>query len=235
MSAEPVELVSKLSSQQRAAIIEMARSVDLVWDDDPVTVPASHNANMMQIESTLLSFGDAVSMVHQLPLSGVGIDLVDRKLSTPRGTGAQPDTATDGGFIGSDAAAVLAELRAVEADRDPDGRLEGAYGHLTRSQLLAVVEEGLDMVVRRRDPLVVNQGLPILDNLYMAGAHRQGFRDWSELVVADRHRDLALACADIISHCGPAGLAVFLDGYGIDRVDPVRLDWYSHVVALSKG
>lgn len=218
-----MDAASILSPAQHSAIIDMARSVDLVWQEDPVTLPASHSANLMQIESTLLSFGDAVSMVHQLPLSKVGIHPTER---------AEPADATVDAFIGFDATAVVETLRAEAVVHD-DPRLTGAYEHMRWSELLSVVEESLGMVLDRRDPLVINQGVATLDNLYMAGNHRQGFRDWSALTVADRHWDLALACADIVSQCGPAGLAVFLDGYGIDRVDPVRLDWYSHVVALT--
>lgn len=227
-------VTTTLSVQQREAIVAMARSVDLVWGDDPLTLPANHSANMMQIESTLLSFGDAVSMVHQLPLSAVGLSGVDHPGPHRDVADDEVGESTEAAPVGSDATAVLDALRVAEGDRDPDGRLEGAYEHMSRAELMSVVEQGLAMVVGRQGPLVINQGRPILENLYMAGTHRQGFRDWSEITVADRHMDLAVACVDIIAQCGPVGLAVFLDGYGMDRVDPVRLDWYSHVVALSR-
>lgn len=217
--AEPTRLSRGLSQREREAVMEMAESVGLVWEPGTTTLPASHSANMMQIESTLLAFGDAVSMVHQLPLSRIGLD-----------GDARSDTVS-GGFTASD---VVEMLRAGEADRDGEDRMEAPYDHLSRSELSGVIVDGLDMVLTRQDVLVINQGMPTLDNLYMAGSHRQGFRDWSRLRVGDRHWDLALACSDVVAHCGPHGLAVFLDGYGIDRVDPVRLDWYSHVVAMTR-
>lgn len=213
-----VDASALLSEPRRAAVIEMAESVDLVAGPDTETLPASHSANMMQIEATLSAFGDAVSMVHQLPLSRV-MAVED------------PLTATD--TVGFDASAVLDIIREAELGHSGDERLGGAYEHLTRAELLSVMENGLSMVASREDVLVINQGMPSLDNLYMAGSFRQGFRDWTRVRVADRHWDLALACADLLVQCGPSGLAVFLDGYGIDRVDPVRLDWYSHVVALT--
>lgn len=206
-----------LSEHQRSAVVEMAESVDLVWGPGTTTLPANHSANLMQIESTLKALGDAVSMVHQLPLSRIGL------------AGDPASGAVKGGINATDVLEMLRDQESGGAGGEPMG---GAYEHVSRAELLMIIGDGLEMVLARQDVCVINQGIPTLSNLYMAGSHRQGFRDWSQVRVADRHWDLALACSDIIAQCGPAGLAVFLDGYGMDRVDPVRLDWYSHTVAM---
>lgn len=68
-------------------------------------------------------------------------------------------------------------------------------------------------------------------------AHRPTFATWSNAASSDPYRDLALAAADVIATFGPGAVLGFVEAYStanpsIDPIDPLRLDWWSMVVAV---
>lgn len=68
-------------------------------------------------------------------------------------------------------------------------------------------------------------------------AQRPTFATWSDAASSDPYRDLALAAADVIATFGPGAVLGFVEAYStenpsIDPIDPLRLDWWSMVVAV---
>lgn len=70
-----------------------------------------------------------------------------------------------------------------------------------------------------------------------APADRSQFVDRSGAALADRHRDLAVAAADVVATFGAGAVIGFVEAYAGARRDPesvdlVRLDWWSMAAAI---
>ncbi|MCB1256102.1 MAG: hypothetical protein KDB26_03305 [Microthrixaceae bacterium] len=198
-------------TDQRSNLLGLARSSGLVADTDSDSAPASHEMYLMQIETTLGLLGRALSMVHS-----VVIDL--------------PDAHDDLRTIAP--ATILQQVRDMSPGPSGSPGISSAYAHMSRTELLSALAGGADAVTRRSDAAVLLQGMPTLDNLRLNAFEVRGFEQWESVNSGDRHFDLAVASRDVVERCGPNGVAVLLDAYGLDLVDPVRLDWYSLALEL---
>lgn len=107
-----------------------------------------------------------------------------------------------------------------------------AYRHMTRDRLLDVLRAGEATAVCNPQDLVLVQGSPTLANLHFDGPDAIGFADWSGAALGDRYLDLAIAARDVAAVFGPAPVQAFFGEYGLQRPDPVRLDWYLLAVEL---
>lgn len=112
--------------------------------------------------------------------------------------------------------------RAAAADHE----VSPAYRHISRDRLVTILADGADALAAEPEPLVVSHGAPTLDLLRFDGHEVIGLSDWSHAGLADPYLDLAVAARDVTTRFGPAPIQAFIDQYGIDRPDPVRLDWY---------
>ena len=190
----------------------VVRSAGLAAQPSERTFPATHEMYLMQIERTLGLLGESLARVHQLT----------------------PAIGDDPGNVVAPATLVArAQADEVgEAADDGSAAPSAAYAHMTRSELLAALNEGAERAAGRADQPVLLQGRPTLDNLLLDGFEPAGFADWSAVATGDRHWDLAIACRDVVQRCGPNGVTVLLAAYGMDLVDPFRLDWYSLALEL---
>lgn len=189
-------------------------------------VAASDGPYLMHLEQTLRLFAEALASAHQIRPDVAG----------PRGE-VDPNHDNDTDEFARDGLGARAVAAAVNNKHRQPQRftpLTAPYSHMTRSDLLDVLNERVDLIASRQDSLVLLQGKPTLANLHMSGPRAIGFGDWSNAGIGDRHFDLAFAFNDILQRSGPAALAVFVEAYGADDVDPVRLDWFSLAIELSK-
>ena len=130
------------------------------------------------------------------------------------------------------------------------------------ARLLDALDAGVERVRSRSNPPVptigrarfANLALPrsdIAEPLVATAAnirlHRRStdrpsapFRLEDRAAVADPHRDMAVAAADVVSTFGPGAVPAFLDAYsrtrrrdqGVEVVDPILLDWWSMIAAI---
>jgi aminoglycoside phosphotransferase len=93
----------------------------------------------------------------------------------------------------------------------------------------------LDLVVRSRPPdlpaekLVLVHGDARLATVRLLDGRVTGWTSLDRAGVGDPYRDLATMAADLAGRVGPEALGPFVDAYGLDHADVVRLDW--HVMA----
>lgn len=120
---------------------------------------------------------------------------------------------------------VISDARAT-TERAPEAPLGDAYAHMTRTELLEVLEAGARRLGEPGpDDLVVTHGSPELDTLMCRGGEAVGFVGWEAIAVADRHRDLAHAASSLVGPVGPMAVPELFVHYGRDP-EPARLDWW---------
>ena len=110
----------------------------------------------------------------------------------------------------------------IEADFD-----EGRLGQ-SAAQLLA-------QLVRTRpasEDLVVAHGDACLPNFLVAGEYIEGVLDVGRLGIADRHIDLVCALYSLRRNAHEDAAEYFLNTYGREFVDPVKLEYYQLLSGL---
>lgn len=117
----------------------------------------------------------------------------------------------------------------------PEAPLAEAYSHMSRSELLEVLESQAARIGEPlEEDLVLTHGSPGPDTLMCRDGEAVGFVGWESVAVADRHRDLAQVSARLVGLIGPGAVAEFFDRYGRDP-EPVRLDWWLLAAQLCCG
>ncbi len=120
----------------------------------------------------------------------------------------------------------VVELARATTEAAPDAPLDAAYRHMSRRELLGVLDAGLDRLGEVADSaLVVTHGTPELGVFMCEEGTAVGLIRWDAIAVADRHRDLARVAASLVSDMGPMMLPEFFERYG-SHPDPLRLDWW---------
>jgi hypothetical protein len=148
--------------------------------------------------------------------------------------------------------------RAVAAGwRAPD---RSPYAAVEPGRLLDVLRDGLDRVVERSTGAVPTIGRATFANLVLPEpdadapvstsanltfrarrpAPAPTFVDHGEAARSDPYRDLAVAAADVVATFGPGAVLGLTAAYvearpAIEPLDPIRLDWWSIVAAVTGG
>jgi aminoglycoside phosphotransferase len=93
----------------------------------------------------------------------------------------------------------------------------------------------LELVIRSRPPelgpehLVLVQGDARLGTVRFVDGHLTGWAGLDRAGRGDPYRDLATMAIDLAGTVGPEALGPFIDAYGLEHPDVLRLDW--HVMA----
>ena len=105
---------------------------------------------------------------------------------------------------------------------DPD-RFDRAYARSTPSELLDIVSGS-----RPPDPSdpVVIHGAARLDVIRVDAGRIVGWDRVERSGRGDAYRDLATMATSLVDVVGPEALGPFLDAYGIEHADVLRLDWH---------
>lgn len=136
------------------------------------------------------------------------------------------EVAIDPRTLRADPAVVIGPEDLIHRAEAATGQVGPAYRHMTRERLLEVLRDGAAAIPTPPADLVLVQGSPTLANLRFDGPDAIGFEDWSGAALGDRYLDLAIAARDVAGVFGPAPIQAFFGEYGLERPDPVRLDWY---------
>jgi len=192
------------------------------------------------------------------PDPGALVDLLARALAR-RHDRLPPDPGRDGPEL--DASDALDRARhAVASGWTPHSG--SPFERVEPARLLDALDAGLERVRARSNPPVPTIGRARFSNLALpradtaeplvataanirlhrrrAGRPSAQFRLEDRAAVADPHRDLAVAAADVVSTFGPGAVPAFLDAYsrarhrsdGSEVVDPILLDWWSMIAAI---
>ena len=124
------------------------------------------------------------------------------------------------------AAPSIEDLRREAAHRVAHGLVtdppDGPYRGRSPERLLANLDGLLDEL-GPADEVFIHGG-PSIGCLWIAADRSCFLTGWSRAGLGDPHRDLAVASRSLNQAFGPAVVAPFLDAYGLDDVDPRRLD-----------
>ena len=109
-----------------------------------------------------------------------------------------------------------------EGTVDP-ARFDRAYTRSTPADLLRIVADS-----RPTDPTtpVVIHGAARLDVVRVDAGRIVGWDAVDRSGLGDAYRDLATMATSLVDVVGPEALGPFLDAYGIDHADVLRLDWH---------
>jgi len=102
-----------------------------------------------------------------------------------------------------------------------------------RQRLVAILRSGAPTPERSRPP-VLTHGAPRLELLRCRDGAAVGFVGWEGAAVADPYRDLAVAARSVATGLGPMLVPALFERCGIDRPDPILVDWYALVDQLER-
>ncbi|MHB1139559.1 MAG: phosphotransferase [Microthrixaceae bacterium] len=160
--------------------------------------PATAPEHRFEAERTIRSLAETLARLHAVE--------VPAELRTDRALLVEPAELVD---------------RAVGGTATPGP----SYRHLSRERLCEILRDGAPASPAPGD-LVLSHGHPTFAQLRFDGATPVGFDGWTRVGLADPHLDLAAAARDLVALFGPAPIHAFFEHYGVERPDPVRLDWY---------
>jgi aminoglycoside phosphotransferase len=181
----------------------MARSAGLDATDVPGAAAGTDLEHRWDPQGTVEALADALAALHALPL-----------------TPAVAASAIDPEVLAADVQASIAAESAAGAGPAVDP----AYAHIGLDRLAAILCDGAAGL--ERDTPVATHGRPGPSTLRLRGGRPVGFAGWDGAAVADRHRDLAAAAAEVAATLGPMLVPVLFERYG-SRPDPRRLDWWA--------
>ncbi len=150
-------------------------------------------------------------VVELLDLLGAGLRTLH---ATP--TDRCPFDAGNAGLLDRAEAAVAAG--AVDVDR-----FDRAYRRSTAADLLRIVATSRPP---DPDPPTVIHGAAGLDVIRVDGGRIVGWDAVEHAGLGDPYRDLATMAVHLVDLVGPEALGPFLDAYGIEHADVLRLDWH---------
>ena len=176
---------------------------DLVRTERPAGYPADRPDLHADPDDLVVAVADGLRRLHSLSSAPAGLD--------------------DGSSDGPHGWSYLAErCRNAVADSGFDAALlPPPYDRYDGSQLLAMMTEGRPAT----EELVLCHGQPTLDQFLVDGGSFTGFRQLDNMIVADRHLDLAIIHQSVHHELGPEAVFRFYEAYGADP-DIVRLDHY---------
>ena len=105
-----------------------------------------------------------------------------------------------------------------EDDFDPERRGRSPQ-HLYR-QVLALRPQSEDLVFTHGDYCLPNI---IIDPIKQV---INGFIDWGNAGIADRHQDIALAARSLAYNFGAEWVPLLFKEYGADKIDPAKIEYY---------
>lgn len=113
--------------------------------------------------------------------------------------------------------------------------IDGPYAGVQPGRLLDVLDGLIDTLAGRSsdDGEVVIHGSPVLANTWLIPDGTMVLTGWHHCGLGDRHHDLAIAAAVLAGRYGPPLIPVMLEEYGLDLVDPRRLDLHQLLAHLS--
>ncbi len=112
---------------------------------------------------------------------------------------------------------------------------DGPYAGVEPGRLLDVLDDLIEGLSERssEDSDVLVHGSPALAHTWLIPDGTMAFTGWQHCGLGDRHHDLAIAAAALADRYGPPLIPVMLDEYGLDLVDPRRLDLHQLLAHLS--
>lgn len=118
---------------------------------------------------------------------------------------------------------------AVAADAVDGSRFDRAYQRSTPAELLDIVTSS-----RPTDPdvSVLVHGAACLEVVRVDGGRVIGWSSLARSGRGDAYRDLATMATDLVAVIGPEALGPFIDAYGLEHPDVLRLDWHVMVDQL---
>ncbi|MGZ4695712.1 MAG: phosphotransferase [Acidimicrobiales bacterium] len=168
-----------------------------------------------------------------IELAATGFDVVE--LLELLGSGLRDLHATAVGECPFDAGNAGLLERAADAVAagtvDPD-RFDRAYRRSTPDELLHIVSTSRPA---EPDPPVVIHGSAALDAVRVEAGTIVGWDAVERSGRGDRYRDLATMAISLVDVVGPEALGPFLDAYGIEHPDVLRLDWHVMVDQLLRS
>jgi aminoglycoside 3'-phosphotransferase-1 len=99
------------------------------------------------------------------------------------------------------------------------------YRRYSPAALLDLVERGRPADLDA-DALTVVHGDAGLDRVWLEAGLVTGWTSVGRAGIGDPYRDLATMAADLAQRVTPEALGPFIDSYGLDHPDVVRLDWH---------
>lgn len=133
-------------------------------------------------------------------------------------------TPTEGCPTDTSIGALVAEARArVDDGRAAPERFDPPFRRYQPAELL-------DLALRSRpdepSPAVVVHGSARLSSLALDGGAAAGWFDLGRCGVGDAYRDLATLAIDLADRVSPEILGPFLEAYGLERPELVRMDFH---------
>ena len=174
--------------------------------------------------------GEAPAGSTAVELAATGFDVVE--LLELLGSGLAALHAVDGSDCPFDAGNADLLERAADAvgsgAADPT-RFDRAYTRSTPADLLRIVTDSVPA-----DPVapVVVHAAARLDVVRVDAGRIVGWDAVERAGLGDPYRDLATMATSLVDVVGPEALGPFLDAYGIDHADVLRLDWHVMVDQL---
>jgi len=172
--------------------------------DPPAGIPAEEVARTgFDITELLVAVAGSLRSIHAAAPGPAGVD--------------RPDAGP--------AALVARARRRVAAGSVDRARFDPPYQRYDPAALLDLVERGRPADPAPEDLTVIHGGAR-LDRVWFDDGQVSGWSSLDDGGVGDPYRDLATMAVDLADRVTPEALGPFMDAYGLDRPDVVRLDWH---------